>query len=570
MNDLKSIRIKNYKCFKDVSFSIKNINILIGENNAGKSTAIEAIKLIAFAIEKLKKSNYIECPEEISDMSRNRCVLLNIQTLLIDIDLVSYKYQGGVSHIFGYFSGNLRVEVFILNKEVYAMAFANDICITKRSEMINYKIPSIYVMPHFNLLRGSERLIDEKRTLNDRFNYRSSLHFRNELYAYENDIPLLNRLLEMTWKGLQVNMSYKIGVSSVIDVQIRDVDFSAEIMNYGSGLQMWIQILWFLCKIHETDCVVVLDEPDVYIHADLQRKLYHLVADKYPQIIIATHSIEIISETQIENIMIIDKRQKRFSFCKKKSNLEMGLQSIGTTQNLMLTKLRHSNKCLFVEGEDISVLDELFKVAINDKTKSIKDFATCKLDGKDNYKESFGAAKMFYEDSDGTFRTFCLLDRDYNDDYNSRIRDRAEANKVIVFILNRLEIENYLIVPRIYAKLLNIDIEEVEAQIDQLADQLKDITFDRILEAKEHEYKKLGSKINLANVSKETREFINSQWNCLENKISTVAGKELKAKIYEWMKSVYGFSCSDKKIIQQFQVTDIPQDLLEFLKELGK
>lgn len=55
MNDLKSIRIKNYKCFKDVSFSIKNINILIGENNAGKSTAIEAIKLIAFAIEKLKK-----------------------------------------------------------------------------------------------------------------------------------------------------------------------------------------------------------------------------------------------------------------------------------------------------------------------------------------------------------------------------------------------------------------------------------------------------------------------------------------------------------------------------------
>ena len=100
--------------------------------------------------------------------------------------------------------------------------------------------------------------------------------------------------------------------------------------------------------------------------------------------------------------------------------------------------------------------------------------------------------------------------------------------------------------------------------------QLKDITFDRILEAKEHEYKKLGSKINLANVSKETREFINSQWNCLENKISTVAGKELKAKIYEWMKSVYGFSCSDKKIIQQFQVTDIPQDLLEFLKELGK
>jgi hypothetical protein len=35
---------------------------------------------------------------------------------------------------------------------------------------------------------------------------------------------------------------------------------------------MWLQTIWFLtrAKDHET---VILDEPDVYMHADLQRRL---------------------------------------------------------------------------------------------------------------------------------------------------------------------------------------------------------------------------------------------------------------------------------------------------------
>lgn len=569
MNDLKSIRIKNYKCFDDVSFSVKNINIMIGENNAGKSTAIEAIKLLAFAIDKLKKGNFIECPEEISDVKRNRCISLNITSLLIDISLASYKYRGGLSHIYGYFNNGLRVEVVILNSNVYALAFVGKNCITKRQEMIRCDFPSIYVMPHFNLLRDKEALIDERRTARDRFNYRSSLHFRNELFNYKDDIEELNELLRMTWKGLHINVSYEIGESTIIDAQVRDSDFSAEIMNYGSGLQMWLQILWFLCKVKEENCVTVLDEPDVYIHADLQRKLYHLVADRYSQVIIATHSIEIINEAKLENIMIIDKKQKSFKFCKRKTHLESGLDSIGTTQNLMLTKLRRHNKCLFVEGEDVDILDEIYKIAINDKTKSIKDFATCKLDGKNNYKESFGAAKMFYNDSEGTFKTFCLLDRDYDEQFNAEIMQEAIENNIRLYILNMLEIENYLIIPKIFAEFLHVDVSVVENKIGEFAESLKGETFDRILEAKVWEYRKLGKNLNLAKVSKETREFIQGHWNSLEEKITIVPGKELKAKIFDWMQQDYSCLCSDKKIFQKLKAKDIQQDLLIFLKELS-
>ena len=128
----------------------------------------------------------------------------------------------------------------------------------------------------------------------------------------------------------------------------------------------------------------------------------------------------------------------------------------------MLTKLQRYNKCLFVEGTDLYILDDIFRVAINDKSKGIKDFATCRLDGKSNYKESFGAAKLFKEDSDGTFRTFCLLDKDYNESFNLQIKEEAAKSGIILHILDRLEIENYLLIPRIYARIINRPLAEVE------------------------------------------------------------------------------------------------------------
>lgn len=67
----------------------------------------------------------------------------------------------------------------------------------------------------------------------------------------------------------------------------------AEVALMGHGLQMWLQTMWFLCRSSPT-ATVVLDEPDVYMHPDLQRRLVRLVRGRYPQIIIATHSVEIV------------------------------------------------------------------------------------------------------------------------------------------------------------------------------------------------------------------------------------------------------------------------------------
>ena len=46
-------------------------------------------------------------------------------------------------------------------------------------------------------------------------------------------------------------------------------DGCAEVADFGHGVQMWLQITWFLSRIDQNS-IVVLDEPDAYLHPDQQ------------------------------------------------------------------------------------------------------------------------------------------------------------------------------------------------------------------------------------------------------------------------------------------------------------
>jgi len=54
MKHITSIKFLNYKSFSRYSVSLTEFNILVGPNNAGKSTVIGAIKILAEGIRKAK------------------------------------------------------------------------------------------------------------------------------------------------------------------------------------------------------------------------------------------------------------------------------------------------------------------------------------------------------------------------------------------------------------------------------------------------------------------------------------------------------------------------------------
>ena len=63
---LRQIEFKNYKAFSRFTLTLHSMNILVGPNSSGKSTAIGAIRILAFALRvaRSKKPSWIDGPDE--------------------------------------------------------------------------------------------------------------------------------------------------------------------------------------------------------------------------------------------------------------------------------------------------------------------------------------------------------------------------------------------------------------------------------------------------------------------------------------------------------------------------
>ena len=77
----------------------------------------------------------------------------------------------------------------------------------------------------------------------------------------------------------------------------------------GDGIQIWIQALFHLWRQPQSP-ILVLDEPDVFLHPDLQRRLARTVFGSDRQTVIATHSLEILAEASAGSAVWIDRNRR--------------------------------------------------------------------------------------------------------------------------------------------------------------------------------------------------------------------------------------------------------------------
>ena len=570
---LKNIVFENYRCFENNSVLFKNLSVLVGKNNAGKSTITEALRMIAYAARKSTKTTYRAIPTSMGIGIGKKGIRIDVDSLKIDLRSAIYLYEDKIAHVVALFDNEARIELYVSTEEAYAILYAPN------GKMINLKTKAeaycfnhqIAILPQIGLIKEKERLFESSTTENYKETYLSSRHFRNEIFrSKELYWRKFKKMAEASWENLRiVSLDYNyesLDKDTPILLMLEVDKFMAEIGLVGSGLQMWLQIIWFLCRSQNCE-TIILDEPDVYMHPDLQLKLLEILKSLDVQVIIATHSVEIISAVSPANIMVVNKKKRNMKYVNSLDAAQRLIENIGSVQNLSLIRLGQKKKCLFVEGHDITLLSRIYQSVFPDKENIFLDMPYVELKGFCNLSEAFGTSKLLYGETENSIKSYCLLDRDYySEETLENRKDMASNNHLSLHIWNRKEIENYLINLDILLELTKGKIQKdvLYKAIDKIVDSYESTVKEQIFEHK----KQANAKLALSTIFAYTDQFMSEHWTSLDDKLYICPGKKVLADIMRWFQEELGISISTSKIINRFTVENIDEELLEVFERL--
>jgi len=334
---------------------------------------------------------------------------------------------------------------------------------------------------------------------------------------------------------------------------------------------MWIQMLWFFTKNLDAT-TIVLDEPDVYLHPELQKRIVKIAKEYNKQLIITTHSIEIISEVDKSEIVILDKNKQHTKFVDELIEVQDILDKLGSSQVVNLVKLDKYNRIICVEGEDLGFLNIWHEKLFPESELSFKDVPSYKTGGWGSWDfEKVRAEKILKEREDYSF--YYIYDRDYH--LNQIIKDREEEGKnkkINLHIWTKKEIENYLINPAVITRVINkaeekISEKEVIEIIENICEELK---MKVIFKYTDEINKNSRRGEELSTIMQRVVEFVDDNWKDFAHKTSIVPGKEVMKRIRNKIKDDYNIQISNDKIAREFKKEEIEKEVREVIEKIEK
>lgn len=574
---LTSLRLQNFRCYKDQTLPLRQTTLIVGRNNAGKSTVVEALRLVSLIINRTPNLNFSDVPPWLEAPKAFRGVSPSLRGFEFDFTTAFHRYGDPPAIITASFSNGVSVRVFVgmAAGEPRIHAVVTDgrgRVVSTKGQVQSLNLSGVSSLPQLGPLLREEKVLSEAYVRNAVSSSLSSLHFRNQILVLRDHFAEFRKMAQDTWDGLRISKVVKDGrpPDETLSLLVRDGDFVAEVSWMGHGLQMWLQTMWFLAR-SRNETTVILDEPDVYMHADLQRRLIRLVRSRNRQVLIATHSVEIMAEVEPEEILVIDQGRREARFADSLPAVQQVIDRLGGVHNLNLARLSTSRKCLLLEGKDLEILKQLQNTLIPNSEEPFDTIPNMSIGGWGGWGYAVGS-KMFLKNALGEeIYTYCLLDSDYHTTQSVSQR-YADAQRVGVrlHIWERKEIENYLVVPDAVRRVIaskasrGVDPPEegrVRRRLEKIAEAQKDAAFDAIAQEVLAENRGKGSKF----ANETARKKIDEAWASADGKFSLISGKLLLSKISEWSQDRFGVSFGTRRIARELKVYELSPEIKQVL-----
>ena len=580
MNRFTRVVFQRYKALRRFSLTLGDFNVLVGPNNAGKSTIIGAFRILSEGM-RIARSKMPQYQPAIQSWSYR----VPLSELPVPTEAIFTNYDD---------SEPATIEFTLASKDKLELIFPeNNICylvceprgrrIGTPSQFRKVYNARIGFVPVLGPVEHNERLYQKEAARLALLTHRASRNFRNIWYHYPDEFEEFRAQVNSTWPGMDVerplvDTSHRKPVLHMFCPEDR---YPREIFWSGFGFQIWCQMLTYIVRASDAS-LLVIDEPDLYLHSDLQRQLVEILKDCTPDVLLATHSTEIISEADPGDLLVVDKKKRSARRIYNQLRLPQVFEVLGSRLNPTLTQLAKSRRVLFVEGKDFKLVSAFARKAGNHPVANQSDFAIIPVNGYN--------PRRIKDLSSGIEATLgvkvlkaIILDRDFRSD--EEVEQHLRYFRTFAFLAHIhkcKEIENYLLVPSAIQRLLDRRAKErairsgfpvkrcgdVEEMLFALTDSMKSKIMAQFISKREIYLRKANPKLDAATINEKTLENFDTIWRSLDGRLRIVPGKDFLAALNRKLQDRCSVTVTASMIVRVMRKGEIPESMFSLLSKL--
>lgn len=462
---ITKLTLKNFKSIEEQTYQFAEFDLLVGRNNSGKSTILQALAIWQFCVDEFHRikrkggtgkqivlPNFTALPvpefnllwREKTDRRYPIKGSKKLEYVLIEIQITWITESPELKELS--FGVQLR---YASPQTIYAIPLEGWEYFRELEGIPNQSnslLPMIAYVPPFSGLEPNEEWRDDGILRKQVGKAQPGGVLRNLLLrVWENDKKDWSEIKRVIQQWFSVELKepkYEKGVDTQIICEYKQRDKFYDIISGGSGFHQTLTLLAFFYGYKPT--TILLDEPDAHLHVNLQREILDYFKNqnrlqRNTQFLIATHAEEFIQGVDARQIIsLLDKIPRRIE------SKPAILTAMADVSNLEITQLSELNIpiLLYVEGEtderllrgwanSLGIQDYLNQVCFRVMSGGSKD--KMKSDSDRHFKgvqQIIPAAKR-------------LILFDYDEESKSF---HPAANNPVLYEWGRKNIENYLLV----------------------------------------------------------------------------------------------------------------------------
>jgi len=575
------VAFHRFKAFRDFTLNLRKFNILVGPNNAGKSTVLAAFRILSSGIRKARRLK----PELVSGPRGDTLgYSVDMGSIAVAQENIFYNYDDSEAATvqFNLSNRNSLLLYFRPNGKCSLIPMADKRCTSPTTFQSQFNC-QIGFAPILGPVDHREALFEKEAARNALHNYTASRNFRNIWFHYPEKFEEFRNALKRTWPGMDIEkpfVEYADG-KGWLNMFCPEDRIPREICWSGFGFQVWCQMLTHLIQGNDRS-LFLIDEPDIYLHSDLQRQLFGLLRNLGPDILIATHSTEIITEADPDDLVIIDKRRGSAKRINNPTQISEVFGLLGSSLNPVLTQLAKTRRVVFVEGKDFQVLGRFAQRLGFERVGTRAAFAVIPTEGF-NPERIRNLVNGMEATLGSKVSVSAILDRDYRSDKEiTAIEEACRSFCDLIHIHKRKEIENFLLVPaaidraakrRLADRLKRVGgLQEYTSSaasvLESLAQEKHSYVMAQRLASRRRFERTAQSGVNEATYNEIVLKDFAEDWKDLDSKLRIVPGKDALAAVNQHLQQNYSVNVTPTAIIDAMTKEEIPEELQQLMAAL--